>query len=278
MRLKQDLFTDDDYKAFTDKFKSKKTTDDCYTPPIVYDAIADYVAEYYNLNRSKFVRPFYPGGDYERFDYPDDCVVVDNPPFSIISKIVRDYRSGGIRFFLFAPHKSLIGICGKEGDISKIFADADITYENGARIATNFVTNLEPIPCARSDSRLCAIVKKANAENQAKYIKSVPVYNYPEEVLIFSQMNTMATMGVDLMIPLSETRFIRALDSQKAENKGLYGSGLLLKKEAVEAKRTAMQTAKENAVRKAEAREKEKSNGKTWELSDRERAFVEGRE
>ena len=30
----------DDYKGFVNKFKPKKTTDDCYTPAIVYDAIA----------------------------------------------------------------------------------------------------------------------------------------------------------------------------------------------------------------------------------------------
>ena len=28
-----------DYDAFVEKFKPKKTTDDCYTPPLVYDAV-----------------------------------------------------------------------------------------------------------------------------------------------------------------------------------------------------------------------------------------------
>ena len=27
----------DDYDGFVEKFKPKKTTDDCYTPPAVYD-------------------------------------------------------------------------------------------------------------------------------------------------------------------------------------------------------------------------------------------------
>lgn len=30
----------DSYQQFVDKFKPKKTTDDCYTPPLVFDAIA----------------------------------------------------------------------------------------------------------------------------------------------------------------------------------------------------------------------------------------------
>ena len=74
------------YEEFVEKFKPKKTTDDCYTPPNVYNAIADWVANEYGLDRSTFVRPFYPGGDYKTFDYPDNCAVVDNPPFSILSQ------------------------------------------------------------------------------------------------------------------------------------------------------------------------------------------------
>ena len=53
----------EDYDGFVEKFKPKKTTDDCYTPEIVYNAIADWVANEYNLDKSVFVRPFYPGGD-----------------------------------------------------------------------------------------------------------------------------------------------------------------------------------------------------------------------
>ena len=35
----------EEYNAFVEKFEPKKTTDDCYTPPAVYDAVADYVAD-----------------------------------------------------------------------------------------------------------------------------------------------------------------------------------------------------------------------------------------
>ena len=50
-----------EYQAFVDKFKPKLTTDDCYTPPKVYEAVADWVAKEYHLDRSTFVRPFKPG-------------------------------------------------------------------------------------------------------------------------------------------------------------------------------------------------------------------------
>ena len=98
------LFDDNlEYDAFTEKFKPKKTTDDCYTPPLVYDAIRDWACSEYGIDPACIVRPFYPGGDYERFDYPDGCVVLDNPPFSILSKICEFYMNRGIAFFLFAP-------------------------------------------------------------------------------------------------------------------------------------------------------------------------------
>lgn len=92
----------EDYSGFVEKFKPKKTTDDCYTPPLVYGAIANWVAKEYGLNKADFVRPFYPGGDYLRFDYSGKTVV-DNPPFSILGKIIDFYIKSEINFFLFAP-------------------------------------------------------------------------------------------------------------------------------------------------------------------------------
>ena len=97
----------DEYERFVAKFQPKKTTDDCYTPAPVYNAIADWVAGNYGLDRAKFVRPFYPGGDYKRFDYFSGCVVVDNPPFSILAEILRFYSVHAVPFFLFAPTLTL---------------------------------------------------------------------------------------------------------------------------------------------------------------------------
>ena len=52
----------DDYENFIDKFQKKTTTDDCYTPQNIYDAVKDYVITKYNLKGRKIVRAFYPGG------------------------------------------------------------------------------------------------------------------------------------------------------------------------------------------------------------------------
>ena len=94
---------DSEYQAFVDKFKPKKTTDDCYTPEPIYEAVRAWAVRRYALGDAPIVRPFFPGGDYENTDYPDGCVVIDNPPFSILSQICRTYMERGIRFFLFAP-------------------------------------------------------------------------------------------------------------------------------------------------------------------------------
>ena len=55
------------YEEFVEKFKPKKTTDDCYTPSLVYEAVKDWACEQFNIDPGKIVRPFYPGGDYENF-------------------------------------------------------------------------------------------------------------------------------------------------------------------------------------------------------------------
>ena len=79
---KKTLFTD--YDGFIEKFEIKKTTDDCYTPENVFKVVLDYVQTLTDISGLQIIRPFYPGGDYEAVNYPDDCIVIDNPPFSII--------------------------------------------------------------------------------------------------------------------------------------------------------------------------------------------------
>ena len=100
------------YEEYVEKFKPKKTTDDCYTPPEVYEVIKDWVCRRYGTDPEKIIRPFWPGADYQSMEYPEGCVVVDNPPFSILSKICEYYLERGIPFFLFAP--SLTCLNGKK--------------------------------------------------------------------------------------------------------------------------------------------------------------------
>lgn len=53
------------YEELVESAKPKLTTDDCYTPDNIYSVVREYVAERYGLDPGTFVRPFYPGGDYQ---------------------------------------------------------------------------------------------------------------------------------------------------------------------------------------------------------------------
>lgn len=53
---------DQDYKQFVEKFKPKKTTDDCYTPENVYTAVVQWARDQYGIDPANIVRPFWPGG------------------------------------------------------------------------------------------------------------------------------------------------------------------------------------------------------------------------
>ena len=46
------------YEEFVEKFKPKKTTDDCYTPQGIYEVIKDWVCEKYDVKEESIMRPF----------------------------------------------------------------------------------------------------------------------------------------------------------------------------------------------------------------------------
>ena len=167
MAKNKEIFND--YDVFVEKFKPKKTTDDCYTPPAVYAAVLQYVREAYHIaDDVPIVRPFYPGGDYEHYDYPEGCVVVDNPPFSIFAKILDFYQARGIRFFLFAPHLSGLGTVSKRRGITFVSLDYRITYTNGAVVNTAFVTNITPELAVATAPRLLESIRNLSKKKERK--------------------------------------------------------------------------------------------------------------
>ena len=245
---------DEEYQAFLEKFEAKKTTDDCYTPDNIYDVVKKWCIERYGLKGKKIIRPFYPGGDYQKEDYSGDCVVLDNPPFSIISEICEWYTERNIPFFMFAPALTLLGIA--RGTMNYVACCVGVTYANGANVSTSFVTNLGNKKIVAS-AELRELIEEANKENLRKMHKELPKYSYPDEVLTATMLGYMAAHGTSLEIEAKDVRFIRALDSQKESGKGLFGSGFLLSERA--------------AAEKAAA---EKIDTNIWELSDREREIV----
>ena len=254
----------DEYNAFLDKFEAKKTTDDCYTPDNVYDAVADWVAKEYGLSRSAFVRPFYPGGDYQREKYQKGCAVVDNPPFSILSEIIKWYNANGIKFFLFAPTLSLFtAVCE---DVTYIPTGVAILYENGATVNTSYVTNMDDVRIYVSAS-LYEAVDEANTVNEEAAHKDLPKFSYPDEVVLSARVYSLARYGQTIRVPKNECVYQNRLDAQKEAGKDAFG-GLFLLSERAAAERAAAERA---AAERAAA---ERAAATKWTLSDREREIV----
>ena len=226
-RMERGELSDDDeeYQEFLKKFEAKKTTDDCYTPDNIYDTVKDWAVEKYEIGNAAIVRPFYPGGDYKSEKYPSGCVVIDNPPFSIISEICEWYTSKRINFFLFAPTLTLLGIM--RGSANYVACGCGVVYENGASVNTSFVTNMGGNKIvAAADLR--EILDDENKKNLKKLHRELPKYSSPDEVLTATMLCYMAAHGVSLEISEKDAHFIRALDAQKSSGKGLFGSGFLL--------------------------------------------------
>ena len=260
--------TNQEYKEFVDKFKPKLTTDDCYTPENIYAAVRDWVFEHYNLPEdTPVVRPFWPGGDYERAEYPVGCVVIDNPPFSQIAAIEQFYLNNGIRFFLFAPALTILksdkrlhyAICGET-----------VTYENGAKVNTSFVTSmgehlLETCP------DLADRIATENRKNEKAIRKQVPKYEYPMEVVTAARCNFYAQNGIVYRLRHEDTHFIRRLDAQGKGN-GIFGAGFLISKRAAAARAAAERAAAARAA--AERAAAERAAAVRWKLSEREERIV----
>ena len=272
-RMERGELSDDDeeYQEFLKKFEAKKTTDDCYTPDNIYDAVRDWAAEKYEIGNAAIVRPFYPGGDYKSEKYPSGCVVIDNPPFSIISEICEWYTSKKINFFLFAPTLTLLGIM--RGSANYVACGCRVVYENGASVNTSFVTNMGGNKIvAAADLR--EILDDENKKNLKKLHRELPKYSYPDEVLTATMLCYMAAHGVSLEISERDAHFIRALDAQKVSGKSLFGSGFLLSEKAAAEKAAAEKAAAEKAA--AEKAAAEKVNTNIWELSEREWKIIRG--
>jgi hypothetical protein len=264
---KANLFSD--YDGFLDKFEIKKTTDDCYTPKEVMDIVIGYVNEKYPLKGKKIIRPFFPGGDFESIEYPEDCVVIDNPPFSIITKICRYYLANNVKFFLFCPHLTAFGA---DIDCTHIIASADITYENGATVKTAFVSNIFGDAKIIGDAGLHEKFEELKRKNRV----SLPKYEYPQNIITVSKVAYCVEKGISLTVDKSQLQHCRILDAQKKHGKGLFGSGFIASDFVAEEAAKAAEEAAKAAEEAAKAAEEEKKRLSVfWELSDREKGIVQ---
>lgn len=276
--LQQAQFEDDnaDYAAFVEKFKPKKTTDDCYTPENIYNAVADWAAKKYGFDKAQIVRPFWPGGDFERFTYPKDCVVLDNPPFSIMARILKMYNREKIRYFLFAPGLTQFSIAAT-GGTNFIAAHCSITYANGANVRTSFNTNMGDYLIETAPD-LHAIIDEIDKANQRANTKELPRYEFPDCVITAARCGWMSVHGQDFKVRRADACFIRKLDAMSQSGSGIFGGGFLLTEKAAAERAQAEREAAERA-RAERARKFAAANGADvnangaicWKLSEREK-------
>ena len=255
----------DDYGEFTEKFKAKLTTDDCYTPVEVYEAVLGWLREKVDIEGCNIVRPFWPGGDYEAYDYKEDDVVVDNPPFSILAGILRFYQGKGIRFFLFGPQLTLFS--SSSSSLTYIPCACAVEYANGAKVNTGFISNLFGDVLAMSAPDLRKRIKEAQEKAKGDASVSLPRYEYPPEVLTSSMLGYLSTHGVEFKVMRDEVSpvLLSALASQKAVGKAIFGKGWLIsEKKAAEKKAAEKKAAEKKAAEKIIV----------WELSEAEREAV----
>lgn len=250
------------YEEFVEKFKPKKTTDDCMTPPLIYDTVRDWACARYNIDPSRIVRPFWPGGDYENYTYPEGCVVLDNPPFSILSKICEFYLDRGISFFLFAPSLTAFSCRSIVMRVNHIICDANVVYENGAVVKTSFVTNMDGDTVAQTAPHLTDLINEAVKTLEKQSVRELPTYCYPDHVLTAAMLWKYSKYGIEFSVHRGDCEFVPRLDAQKAIGKTIYGGGLLLSD-----RRAAERAAAERAAENMRSVYK-------WELSDRERELI----
>lgn len=248
-----------DYESYVAKFQNnEKTTDDTYTPIDIYEAVLDYVRSIYPMEGKEILRPFYPGGDYEHAEYPEDGVVIDNPPFSMFTKICKFYSERDIPFFLFGPGLTIFS-CLKY--CSVVVVAPQIEFSNGAKVRCNFATNLIGDTLVTISPELSMAIAACPSQTQKA---SLAKYQYPKELLSVSDLQTMAKGDLPFSIKRNEALLVGNLDNHPKKG-GLFGDHLLISESA------SLKAAAVEAAAKAAAATK----AIPIELSERERAIVE---
>ena len=222
-----------DYESYIAKFRDvEKTTDDTYTPRDVYEAVCQYVDETVGLAGHEILRPFYPGGDYQNAEYPEDGIVIDNPPFSIFTSICKWYTVRRVPFFLFGPGLtigSIFNVC------TAVIVSHTLTFENGAKVKCNFASNLFGDTVMMTAPRLDALLKACPSQDNKV---NLPKYAYPKNILSVSDMQTISGGGISFAVHRSEAIATNNLDNHPKKGK-LFGDHLLISTAKAQAKAQA---------------------------------------
>lgn len=184
-----------------EKFQPKHTKDDTFTPGPVYECVKQWILEKYpQFGNAEIVRPFWPGADYQNTEYPEGCLVLDNPPFSRMAEIVRFYTERGIHFFLFANHVTVLNSL-RIAACHAVIVGTNINYSNGAVLSASFLTDLGPRITIAGDLALrLKEVQKLEKPQKKKYQR-------PPEIATSCSLGYLAIRGYTDEIEQAE--FIR---------------------------------------------------------------------
>ena len=257
------------YEEFVEKFRPKHTTDDCFTPANVYEVVRDWAVRKYRIT-GEIVRPFWPGKDYTKAEYPDGCCVIDNPPFSICKKIVDWYNANGVRFFLFCPGLSSLSYA-RDGKTTFVSCGNSITFANGAKVNLGFVTNMGGDVLCETASDLHDLLDAANDENVKAHKKHVTKYIHADNVLTAARLEYLTVHHTPFKVMRKSAAFVGKLDLGLE----LFGGGFFLARSLMLA--AAERAAAERAAAERAAAERaaaERAAAHVIELSDREKAII----
>ena len=221
----------EDYERFVGKFRGgRRTSDDCFTPEAVFGVVRDYVYEEYGdvVDGLRLVRPFWPGGDYRGECY-EGGFVLDNPPFSRLARILEFYVERGVKFFLFAPLLTMFSsrVVQDNPGVCLVVQKTSVVYENGAVVATGFLTNLD----SRFRIRVSKTLTDRLYEVQAGRVK--PEYRRvvkPREVFSVAMLQRFALFG-DLDFGVEDVlpeRGVLGFDNGGGRDGRVFGRGFLL--------------------------------------------------
>lgn len=224
-----------DYEAFEKKFERKKTTDECLTPNAVYEVVLGWATAHYRIEGRPVVRPFWPRSNYRTFDYPDGCVVVDNPPFSIMAEIVDFYSLHKVDFFLFAPH-----LTNFTARANHVLCGSDIVYGNGAGINTSFVTSLGADKIANAPD----LYEALDALRPKREKGGLPQFDWPEQLIRTTDIDSLTKNGIPFTLSPTECTPVH-----KVGGKAIFGGGYLMTSKKACEKAAAKKEAKKKAAR-----------------------------
>ncbi len=124
-----------------------------------------------------------------------------------------------------------------------IAVNASIVYENGAKINTNFVTDMEPGVALMSAPTLRARLDEVCDRLERQQKKKLAKLAFPDDVLTAARCGWFSAHGTDFSVRWDECACIGSIGAKQ-----IHGDGLLLNSRAAAERAAAERAAAERAA------------------------------